>query len=70
MTTVSVKGENYDIKVSANVSEQDLVCAVSDFIENIHTIEKQDEDAMLSCSERMEIAKLHDSAIAPTIVEE
>lgn len=46
MTTVSVKGENYDIKVSANIGEQDLICAVSDFIENINTIEKQDADHM------------------------
>lgn len=41
MTTVSVKGDNYDIKVSANIGEQDLVCAVSDFIENIYAIEKE-----------------------------
>ena len=41
MSTVAVKGENYDIKVSANIDEQDLVCAVSDFIENIHTIEQE-----------------------------
>ena len=41
MTTVTVKGESYDIKVSANICEQDLVCAVSDFIENIHTIEQK-----------------------------